>query len=235
MSSVSNIIRMFRGAPSATDPQETPVPAQERIARRSSGFTEFTRALAGQEKLCVLDLGPTSASNITHFTNLAYRSYNEDVLLASTDPALAAVTDEGAPTINVKRFLLENLHYEEAMFDAVLLWDMPDYLDESLVKPIVERLHYCMKPGGVLLAFFHTRDAGPNAPYYRYHVAPKNDGLMLQQVWKNGNGNGKGVQTPMFRLQRVFNNRHIENLFRSYGSLKFFLARDNVREVLVVR
>ena len=38
-----------------------------------------------------------------------------------------------------------------------------------------------------------------------------------------------------FRLQRVFNNRHIENLFRDFGSIKFFLARDNVREVLVVR
>jgi hypothetical protein len=38
-----------------------------------------------------------------------------------------------------------------------------------------------------------------------------------------------------FRLQRVFNNRHIENLFRDFSSIKFFLARDNVREVLVVR
>jgi hypothetical protein len=38
-----------------------------------------------------------------------------------------------------------------------------------------------------------------------------------------------------FMLQRVFNNRHIENLFRDFGSIKFFLSRDNVREVLVVR
>jgi hypothetical protein len=38
-----------------------------------------------------------------------------------------------------------------------------------------------------------------------------------------------------FTLQRVFNNRHIENLFRDFASIKFFLSRDNVREVLVVR
>jgi hypothetical protein len=38
-----------------------------------------------------------------------------------------------------------------------------------------------------------------------------------------------------FTLQRVFNNRHIENLFRDFGSIKFFLSRDNIREVLVVR
>jgi len=40
-------------------------------------------------------------------------------------------------------------------------------------------------------------------------------------------------QSP--RLQRVFNNRHIENLFRDFASIKFFLARDAIREVLVVR
>ena len=42
-------------------------------------------------------------------------------------------------------------------------------------------------------------------------------------------------QGPQFRLQRVFNNRHVENLFHEYKSIKFFLGRDNIREVLVVR
>jgi hypothetical protein len=46
----------------------------------------------------------------------------------------------------------------------------------------------------------------------------------------------KGRTEPVnFALQRVFNNRHIENLFRDFASIKFFLSRDNVREVLVVR
>ena len=45
----------------------------------------------------------------------------------------------------------------------------------------------------------------------------------------------RGHSSSAFRLQRVFNNRHIENLFRDFASIKFFLARDNVREVLVVR
>jgi len=103
----------------------------------------------------------------------------------------------------------------------VLCWDIPDYLHESLVKPMVERICSVLKPGGVLLAFFHTRDAGPEAPYFRYHIAGP-DTLELQPV-------------PRFRLQRVFNNRHIENLFHDYKSLKFFLARDYIREVLVVR
>ena len=38
-----------------------------------------------------------------------------------------------------------------------------------------------------------------------------------------------------FKLQRIFNNRHIENLFKDFASRKFFLGRDNIREVLMVR
>jgi hypothetical protein len=85
-----------------------------------------------------------------------------------------------------------------------------------------------MKPGGHLLAFFHTRDAGPDAPCYRFHITGT-DTLDMQEIRLPG-GNKHGL-----RLQRVFNNRHIENLFRDFASIKFFLARDNIREVLVVR
>ena len=43
-------------------------------------------------------------------------------------------------------------------------------MDESLVKPVVARLWSTVKPGGMLLAFFHTQEAGPDAPCYRYHI-----------------------------------------------------------------
>jgi hypothetical protein len=78
-----------------------------------------------------------------------------------------------------------------------------------------------MKPAGILFALFHTKDAGPDAPFYRYNIVSK-DTLELQPA-------------RAFRLQRIFNNRHVENLFREYSSIKFFLGRDNMREVLVIR
>jgi hypothetical protein len=34
---------------------------------------------------------------------------------------------------------------------------------------------------------------------------------------------------------RVYNNRNIERLFAAFSSYKFFLAKDNVREVIVTR
>ena len=224
------LLRLFRSSPS-NDPLAQPSPAQERISRRSSGFAEFARRIGGNEPLNILDLGPTSPANITYLTGLGHKVYNEDVLQAGIDPALAMTNDEGKASLDVARFLAGSLQYSPEQFDAVLCWDTADYMPEELVKPMVDRIHRVTKPGGSVLAFFHTKDAGPDAPYYRYHIASP-DTLNLQAMWKSG---GAKAKVPLFRLQRIFQNRHVENLFRDYGSLKFFLARDNVREIIVVR
>jgi SAM-dependent methyltransferase len=192
-----------------------------KIARRSSALGEFTKVIAGRQELTVLDLGPTSPQNIRHLTGLGHRIYNEDVLTSSLDTAFIGKSDDGKPTVDVASFLKDNFKYSPQQFDAVLCWDVADYLPEALVKPFIEKLTLIIKPGGALLAFFHTKDAGPDAPYYRYYIAGP-DTLGLQRG-------------PQFRLQRVFNNRHIENLFQDFSSRKFFLSRDNIREVLLVR
>ena len=228
MGSVTNLFKLFRGAGAEHSPG-SPRGSAARISRRSSGLNEFSRSIAGREGLCILDLGLTSPANISRLTGLGHKVYTEDVLLSSYDRSLVVAGADGkTTTIDVPRFLAENLAHRGQIFDAVLAWDVPDYLPEPLVKPVVQRLCSTMKPKGVLLAFFHTRDAGPDALHYRYHIAG-NDMLELQPTPGGQNG------APLFRLQRVFNNRHIENLFREFASLKFFLARDNVREVLVVR
>lgn len=198
-----------------------PVATAARTSRRSSGLQEFTRLIKTDEVLTLLDLGPTSASNITYLTGLGHKLHSEDVLEASIDPAYRINGPDGAVTVDVERFFKDNLVFGDKKFDAVLCWDIPDYLPEPLVKPMIERLHAALKPGGMVLGFFHTRDAGPNAPYCRYHIAGP-DILDMQPVAR-------------FRLQRVFNNRHIETLFQSFKSLKFFLARDYLREVLAVK
>jgi SAM-dependent methyltransferase len=231
MGSVAQSLRkLFRGGSGGESAAAPPPRAQARASRRSSGLGELTRALAGRDGLCVLDIGPTSPDNIQHFTELGYKVYSEDVLLASRDRQYQAADAEGQPAVDEKRFLTENLNYGPQTFDAVLCWDMADYMEEALVKPVVARLWSVLKPGGLVLAFFHTKDAGPDAPFCRYHIAGT-DNLELQLLSPAGrNGSAPGI-----RLQRVFNNRHIENLFRDYANIKFFLARDNVREVLVKR
>jgi len=199
---------------------EDSVPGQK-ISRRSTGFSEFIRAISREEGLKILDLCSTSPANITFMTGLGHRFRQEDLLRLSSDKSLLVPNGEGDSVIDAERFLRVNLCFSREEFDAVMFWDLADFLAEPLVQPVIERIQVAMKPGGIMLAFFHTKDAGPEAPFYRYNIMSK-DSLELQPV--------RG-----FRLQRVFNNRHVENLFREYASKKFFLGRDNIREVLVIR
>ncbi len=230
MASVSdNLMRFFRSSSNQADAPPTP----QKLSRRSSGMGEVSRLLNSQEGLCVLDIGSTSANNIRFFTGKGHKNYSDDLLRAALDPALRVSDGAGNFVIDSKKFLEENLAYPNAHFDVVLCWNLPDYMEESLVKPTIDRLWSVMKPGGVLLAFFHTRDAGPDSTCYRYHVTDS-DMLEMQEV-KFAIPGKPAAEKQSPRLQRVFNNRHIENLFRDFVSIKFFLARDSMREVLVVR
>ena len=228
MASVSQgFMKLFRNSSPTPPSNRTPATGPVRISRRSSGMAELSRVLASEDALCVLDLGATSPNNIRFLTEHGHRVYSEDLLVASTDPALVTRDEQGNRILDSKQFLTDNLVYPHAQFDIVLCWNLADYMDESLVKPVVGKLWSMLKPGGLLLAFFHTKEACPDAPCYRFHITGT-DVLEMQPIEARHAGAG-------FRLQRVFNNRHIENLFRDFASIKFFLTRDNVREVLVVR
>jgi SAM-dependent methyltransferase len=237
-SAAQNFMKLFRGSSRARE--AAPPQAAPRISRRSSGLAELSRFWDSETPLCVLDLGSTSPANIRFFTDRGHKIYSEDLLLASTEPNLITKDEQGNIVLDSRQFLADNLLYPASNFDVVLCWNLPDYLDESLVRPVVGRLWSVLKPGGVLLAFFHTKDAGPDSPCYRFHIVGK-DVLEMQRIVlrrEARRGPTGAIHTAImegFRLQRVFNNRHIETLFRDFASIKFFLARDNMREVLVVR
>jgi SAM-dependent methyltransferase len=231
-------MKLFRGSSGGTEAALQQ--AAQKLTRRSSGLGELSRLWTSETPLCVLDLGSTSPSNIRFFTEGSHKIYSEDLLVASTDPGLVTKDEQGNVVLDSRQFLADNLVYPAAQFDVVLCWNLPDYLDESLVRPVMGRLWSVLKPGGMLLAFFHTKDAGPDSPCYRFHIIGKDtlemQRIMLKREARRGpTGAVHTAITEGFRLQRVFNNRHIETLFRDFASIKFFLARDNVREVLVVR
>jgi hypothetical protein len=224
-SSGHNFMRWFRGADGSQGKPEESNKAAPRTSRRCIGLGEFMASLtsAREEKLCVLDLGPTSPANIAYLTELNIRVFNEDILRESQDAGYLTKQEDGSMQLDAARFFTENLDYPAGRFDAVLFWDVADYLPEALVKPLVERLQAVLKPKGNLLAFFHTKDAGAESLYSRHHIIQR-DTLELEPI-----------ANQEFRLQRIFNNRHIENLFKDFASRKFFLGRDNIREVLMVR
>jgi SAM-dependent methyltransferase len=218
------------GGHAATGVLSSPAPLRHAAAagpgtlRHSNGLREFLNGWDKVEGRRVLDLGCTSSANLNYFTQLGHNIHSDDLLYEASQPVYLRppADDPAAPAVfDADAWLADNLEFPAQRFEAILLWDLVDYMPEPLVRPLFERLSEILKPGGTILSYFHTKDAGPEAPFFRYHI---HDRETLEM--RTG---------PAHRLQRVFNNRHIENLFRGFRSVKFFLARDNLREVLATK
>jgi hypothetical protein len=192
-----------------------------RIPRHSSGWKELLKHLKSQDSLRVLDIGPTSSTNINYLTSLGHSIYMANIVEEALKPEWVLPGGEGEePGFDVARFLETNLNFSGRKFDVVILWDTADFLPEPLVEPIFARLHEVMEPGGLMLAFFHAT-ADPNAPFCRYHLTDT-EAVDMQKA-----GNYPVVQ--------IYSNRKVENLLKAFSAYRFFLAKDSLREVIVTR
>ena len=105
--------------------------------------------------------------------------------------------------------------------DGVLLWDSLQFLSPHLLQLTVDRLYEAMRPEGCLLAFFNADEKQRMMPIHQYRIADLKTINLLQR------GEAPAGQ--------YFNNRSIEKLFQRFQSVKFFLARDYLREIIVRR
>jgi hypothetical protein len=209
---------------SKDDPQSSSptVLSGPRVPRYSSGWSALKKQLLTESGLRILDIGPTSPTNINLLTNAGHSVYMADLVPEAQDPEwMKKPEDGGDPVFDVEGFLERNLDFSGREFDAVLLWTTLDYLPEPLLQPTVDRLRSSMKPGGKVLALFHNKQTGENTAYCRYHLS-ETDAIDVQE-------------SAPIPLRRAMTNRGIEKVFDRYNGCKFFLAKDNLYEVIITR
>ena len=196
-----------------------------RISRHSSGWSQMQKHLRARESLRILDIGPTSAGNINYITNLGHSIYMANLVEDAARPEYRHLEAEGPnagkATYDISRFLKENLDFSGRVFDVVTFWDTADYLPAPLVEPVLDRIYEVMEPGAQLLALFHSKPNADDTVFSRYHLTAT-DQLDMQKL---------GVHP----IVQTYTTRQVETLFRRYSSHKFFLAKDTLREVMVVR
>jgi len=224
---LKNLFRGSRGPAGPNGPGSTP-PSGARSSSRggegivttrpSRGLEEFFSYIRDQSGLTILDLGGATQQNVSFITNLGHRLYSEDFL-----QILQETFDEGAAdqsnTGRIDYFLRQALEYPEGHFDGVLIWDVLEYLAPALLTAVIDRLQMIVRPKSYMLAFFHSDDKLDAAPYYTFRIQDIN----MLQVAQHGTR----------RPAQLFNNRSLEKLFGRYESVKFFLTRERLREVIV--
>ena len=210
------------GPARAPDPRES--------TRVSNGLKEFLWNLDGLGRGTLLDLGPAWQTTLSFFIERGFRVSSEDILRGwkaflmeeearLREDATARESLDMSANGRAKRFLAENLQYPRASFDAVLLWDLLDYLEPVLVKQIVATLTELLRPGGVVFAMFHSKK--PEG-FQRYRVADSNTLQMISTA----------VLCP---AQKVYQNREIQDLFGRFRTMKSFVGRDQLRETLFIK
>lgn len=206
-----------QGSQSARDRQ-----AQEPIRRQSSGLDQFFSGMSDQDGVSILDLAGASQANISFITSLGHRIYSDDIV-RTLDVAFgdgdffANQTDAN----RVNQFMSGTLDFPESHFGGALVWDTLQFLSQPLLQQTVDQLFNILQPGASMLAFFHSDEKARTIPVYSYRIADSKTILLTP----------RSERPPA----QFFNNRALEKLFQKFASVKFFLTRDHLREIIVKR
>jgi 2-polyprenyl-3-methyl-5-hydroxy-6-metoxy-1,4-benzoquinol methylase len=205
-------------------------PELQTTTRISNGLKDFLWNLEGLGRGTLLDLGPAWQTTLSFFIERGFRVTSEDILRAWQDFQAAEVVKtkelltaedyaQRTPENLANKFLKENLQYGPSSFDALLLWDVLDYMEPTLGKLVIAHMTEMLRPGGVVLALFHSKK--PEG-FQRYRVVDTNTLQVLSAK-------------PIVPAQKVFQNREIQELFGRFRSMKSYVGRDQLRETLFLK
>jgi len=186
----------------------------------SRGLEQFFFDIRDVVGLSVLDLAGANQDNINYLTNLGHKIYSQDIV-RSIDEAFGRDPAEQTNPARIEAFLKNNFDYPPDTFDGVLLWDSFQFMGPALLTATVERLAEVMRPKSYLLAFFTANEKVPEVQSYAFRLVDHKTILLTERGMRPSG--------------QVFNNRNLERLFGKFESVKFFLTRESLREVIVRR
>ena len=193
------------------------------MTRRSNGLEQFCAFLQGSSGLSILDMSGASQANIGFVTDLGHRISSDDVVGTMQhcfgDDFFEA---QKAPS-KAQRFLDQTLTFPDHSFDGALVWDTLQFFNGDLLNHIVGELFRVMRPGGLMLAFFNADEKTTRIPIYNYRIHDAKTLLLAPRA------------EIAFQQVQYFNNRMLEKMFTKAASVKFFLTRDHLRELIIRR
>ncbi len=191
------------------------------IERQSRGLEQFFFNIRDVTGLSILDLGGAVQDNIEFITNLGHRITTQ-AFMQTLDQTFGvdSVNEQSNPAL-IESFFRQNLSFPDNTFDGVLLWDTLQYMSPALLAATVNELYRITRPQSYMLGFFNADDRSENSPNCKFRIVSAST-LSLTQ---------KGMR----KQAQPFNNRNLERLFTQFDSVKFFLTREHLREVIVRR
>jgi Methyltransferase domain len=180
----------------------------------SKGFARLLAALSGRDAPVIVDLGPVVGSNVAFYgERLGCKLFVEDLFTDLDRHARGGHLDELATAF------ASRLRQPDGSVDAILCWDLFDYLPRPAAQAIARELVRALKPGGLVFGFFGTL-ALETAHYTRFVIV--DDARLRHRT---------SAAPPTKRS--VFQNRDIQKMFDPLVVSDSFLLKTNTREILL--
>ncbi|MGH7388125.1 MAG: methyltransferase domain-containing protein [Candidatus Rokuibacteriota bacterium] len=179
----------------------------------SKTLTAFLSLVFSRPAAELVDLGPVVGSNIAFLGERIGCKIHVEDLYADLDRHARLDTLDEVPKFLGARFALP-----DESVDAVLGWDVFDYLAPAAAGVLAGELMRMLRPGGVLLAFFGGR--GPGDLRYTKYVIEDEAHIRYR------------FYATACRRQPVLENRDIIKLFAGLDVSDSLLLKSGVREVL---
>jgi len=188
----------------------------------SLALEEMTGRLARRERPDILDVGPLCDQNIQHFLSQGCRVFIEAAedlrrfpqRFPPRDEEQTAAEGEPPPPPRIV------LSYPDRHFDAVLLWDVMDYLPEEIAGPVGQEVRRISRDGALAYLFSDSRKGAPPEPLLRFRIQ---EGRSVA---------AEPMAGPLLaRCHREI--RDLLRLFPSFEVVRSTLLRSQLREVLL--
>jgi len=217
-------VRRSPASQAVSSAESAPSSRTEQVyCRPSHALSQFFSSTSELKGFPLLDLAGANQANISFITEMGFRLYSDDtmrVLETSFGRGRDSLENQSDPD-RVDRFMAATLDYPDNQFCGALLWDVLQFLAPPLLQDAVDQLYRILMPGAYMFAIFHANERCPEVSLYSYRIA---DSKSLVLSARNES-----------RPANYFNNRAIEKLFLQFDYVKFFLTRDNLREIIVRR
>lgn len=179
----------------------------------SRAFPKFLSALAGREHLTIIDVGPAIGSNIEFFSErAACKIYVEDLYAELERHARADTRQELTKLVSTR------VAQPDGSVDAILCWDIFDFLEKAAAQVLARELVRVLKPGGALFGFF-ANAAGQQTQYTKFVIS---EGTHFRHRSQPA--------TPVPR--QVLQNRDIIRLFDGLLVSDSYLLLTHTREIV---
>jgi SAM-dependent methyltransferase len=110
--------------------------------------------------------------------------------------------------------------FDNGAFDAIIAWDAVDFYDPDSARLIAAEMRRILKPGGLVLSFFHAKRATAPARPRRYRIV--DESRFSREVTNFA---------PMPR--QVYQNRDIEKMFTGLRIIEQYYLKCGLREILL--